>query len=78
MIGEVGRALGRRVLAAEMAQSVAVVGPTQSGKTTALAVPAILGWDGPVLAASVKTDLVRDTLMWRRRCGTVWCFDPAG
>ncbi|MDA8301715.1 MAG: type IV secretory system conjugative DNA transfer family protein [Actinomycetota bacterium] len=69
---------GGRVLAVERAQSVAVVGPTQSGKTTALAVPAILGWDGPVLAASVKTDLVRDTLAWRRRCGTVWCFDPAG
>lgn len=74
---EVGRALRRRVLAAEPAQSVAVIGPTQSGKTTALAIPAILGWEGPVLAASVKTDLVRDTLAWRRRCGTVWCFDPA-
>ena len=57
---------------------MAVVGPTQSGKTSALAVPAILAWDGPVVAASVKTDLVRDTLAWRRRCGTVWCFDPAG
>lgn len=67
-----------RVVVAEGAQSVAVVGPTQSGKTTALAVPAILNWDGPVLAASVKTDLVRDTLAWRRGCGTVWCFDPAG
>jgi type IV secretion system protein VirD4 len=67
----------RRVLAAEPLQSLAVVGPTQSGKTTALAVPAILGWSGPVVAASVKTDLVRDTLAWRRRCGTVWCFDPA-
>ncbi|HLW45876.1 MAG TPA: type IV secretory system conjugative DNA transfer family protein [Acidimicrobiales bacterium] len=75
---EVGRGLGRQVLAAEPAQSVAVIGPTQSGKTTALAIPAILGWRGPVLAASVKTDLVRDTLEWRRRCGTVWCFDPAG
>ncbi len=75
---EVGRPLGRRVLAAEPAQSLAVIGPTQSGKTTALAIPAILGWDGPVLAASVKTDLVRDTLAWRARCGTVWCFDPAG
>ncbi len=75
---EVGRMLGRRVLAAEPAQSVAVIGPTQSGKTTALAVPAILAWDGPVIAASVKTDLVRDTLDWRARCGTVWCFDPAG
>ena len=69
---------GRTVLAGEPAQSVAVVGPTQSGKTTALAVPAILGWEGPVVAASVKTDLVRDTLGWRRSCGRVWCFDPGG
>ena len=69
---------GRLVLAAERAQSVAVIGPTQSGKTTALAVPAILRWEGPVLAASVKTDLVRDTLAWRRSRGHVWCFDPGG
>ncbi len=75
---EAGRVFRRRLVAAEPAQSVAVVGPTQSGKTTALAVPAILGWDGPVLAASVKTDLVRGTLDWRRRCGSVWCFDPVG
>jgi type IV secretion system protein VirD4 len=64
------------VLAAERAQSVTVVGPTQSGKTTALAVPAILGWEGPVVAASVKTDLARDTIDWRRQRGRVWCFDP--
>ncbi len=31
-----------------------------------------------MVAASVKTDLVRDTLEWRRGRGTVWCFDPAG
>lgn len=71
-----GRA-GRVAIAAEPGQSLAVVGPTQSGKTTALAIPAILGWTGPVVAASVKTDLVRDTLEWRRSRGTVWCFDPA-
>jgi len=65
------------VLWTERAQSVAVIGPTQSGKTTALAVPAILGWDGPVVAASVKTDLVADTEGWRQGLGTVWCFDPA-
>ena len=66
------------LLSAEPAQSLAVIGPTQSGKTTALAVPAILGWDGPVLAASVKSDLLRDTVAWRRAIGQVWCFDPAG
>ena len=63
-------------VAAEVAQSLVVVGPTQSGKTTSLAVPAILGWRGPVLAASVKSDLLRHTLGTRRRQGRVWCIDP--
>ena len=62
----------------EPAQSVAVIGPTQSGKTTGLAVPAILSWRGPIVAASVKTDLLAATEAWRRSLGTVWCFDPAG
>lgn len=66
------------VLAAERHQSVAVVGPTQSGKTTALAIPAILGWDGPVVASSVKTDLAASTWAWRQQVGRVWCFDPTG
>jgi type IV secretion system protein VirD4 len=65
-------------LAAEPAQSLVVVGPTQSGKTTSLAVPAILGWRGPVLAASVKSDLLRHTLGTRARLGQVWCIDPTG
>lgn len=80
VVGELqGGALRRpRRIAAERAQSLAVVGPTQSGKTTALAVPAILRWTGPVLAASVKSDLVRDTIAARRSRGEVWCFDPAG
>jgi type IV secretion system protein VirD4 len=63
-------------LAAETAQSLVVVGPTQSGKTTSLAVPAILGWKGPVLAASVKSDLLRHTLGTRTHLGQVWCIDP--
>ncbi len=75
-LGALGR--GRRLLSTEPVQSVAVVGPTQSGKTTAIAIPAILGWDGPVLAASVKADLLSATEAWRRRLGRVWCFDPAG
>jgi type IV secretion system protein VirD4 len=70
-----GRATG---VAAEPGQSLVVVGPTQSGKTTSLAVPAILGWPGPVLAASVKTDLLRDTQSVRARRGRVWRIDPTG
>jgi len=72
-----GRA-GRRLAAAEPRQSVVVFGPTQSGKTSGLAVPAILGWRGPVLATSVKTDLVDDTIGHRLACGPVAVFDPAG
>jgi type IV secretion system protein VirD4 len=68
----------RRLLAAEPRQSVIVVGPTQTHKTTGFAVPAILEWEGPVLATSVKSDLVRDTLAARQRRGTVWTYDPTG
>ena len=65
-------------MASERAQSLIVFGPTQSHKTSGLAVPAILGWDGPVLAASVKTDLLEHTIGHRRTMGTVSCFDPSG
>src|SRR4029077_12879390 len=39
---------------------------------------AILDWPGPVLAASVKVDLLRDTQVVRSRRGRVWPIDPAG
>jgi type IV secretion system protein VirD4 len=66
------------LVAAERAQSLIVIGPTQSHKTSGLAIPAILGWEGPVLAASVKTDLVDHTIEHRRLVGAVQCFDPSG
>ena len=72
-----GRHAGRLV-AAEPGQSALVIAPTQSGKTTALAVPAILEWDGPVIALSVKTDLLRDSLERRASVGRVAVFDPTG
>ena len=71
--------LGRhrgRLLAAEERQSVIVVAPTQTGKTTGLAVPALLEWTGPILATSVKNDLLRDTLARRRQLGEIKVFDP--
>ncbi len=70
-----GRSNGK-MIATEPRQSVIVMGPTQTGKTTGFAVPAILEWDGPVIAASVKNDLVKDTYKWRRTQGEVWLFDP--
>ncbi|MGA2522325.1 MAG: type IV secretory system conjugative DNA transfer family protein, partial [Acidimicrobiales bacterium] len=66
-----------RLVAAEAGHSVLVVGPTQSRKTSGFAVPAILEWDGPVVAASVKSDLARHTVAWRRGCGQVWVYDPS-
>jgi type IV secretion system protein VirD4 len=77
VLGEFPGTLRARTVRAEPAQSLVVVGPTQSGKTTSLAVPAILEWRGPVVAASVKSDLLRDTLARRRACGRVWCVDPS-
>ena len=45
----------------ERRHSLLVVGPTQSGKTSGLAIPALLEWQGPVLATSVKGDLLGHT-----------------
>jgi type IV secretion system protein VirD4 len=71
----VGRS-GRFFVATEKGQSLLVVGPTQSGKTSGLAIPAILDWVGPVVATSVKSDLVRATADARRRSGSVSIYDP--
>ena len=67
-----------RLLAAEARHSVMVLGPTQSGKTSGLAIPAILEWSGPVLATSVKADLLSETLEWRSHLGEVRYYDPTG
>jgi type IV secretion system protein VirD4 len=60
-----------RPIAALFEQSLLVVGPTRSGKTTQVAVPNICHWDGPVLAASVKADLFYQTLGARKTKGPV-------
>jgi type IV secretion system protein VirD4 len=65
-----------RLLACEPQASLAVVGPTGCGKTAGFAVPAILEWRGPVLALSVKADLLDATAKHRRQRGQVWVYDP--
>lgn len=57
--------------------SVALIGPTGSGKT-ALAASAIATWDGPVVAVSVKRDLLDTTAAARSAKGEVAVFDPGG
>jgi type IV secretion system protein VirD4 len=72
-------ALGRhrgRLLYAEQRHAVVAFGPPQSGKSAGLAVPALLEWDGPAVASSIKTDLLGVTLEHRRRLGRTFIFDP--
>jgi type IV secretion system protein VirD4 len=70
--------VGGRLVAAEPQASLAVVGPSGCGKSVGFAIPALLEWEGPVIATSVKPDLVHATLARRRELGKVWIYDPAG
>lgn len=70
--------VGSKLVAAEERQSVIVLGPTQSMKTSGFAIPAILEWQGPVLATSVKSDLLHNTIQARAALEEVWVYDPTG
>jgi type IV secretion system protein VirD4 len=71
--------LGRRdgrLLYAEQRHALVAFGPPQSGKSAGLAVPALLEWQGPAVASSIKTDLLGATVARRRALGNVFVFDP--
>jgi type IV secretory pathway TraG/TraD family ATPase VirD4 len=53
-----------------------VVAGTRSGKTAGLMTPALLTYNGAVMATSVKDDLVKGTIVERKKRGRVWIFDP--
>jgi len=55
--------------------AIALIGPSRSGKTTAV-VSGILEWQGPAVLSSVKDDLLRVTAGWRARHGDIAVFDP--
>jgi type IV secretion system protein VirD4 len=67
-----------RLLHAERRHALVAFGPPQSGKSAGLAVPALLEWQGPAVASSIKTDLLAATLERRQRLGPVLVFDPFG
>lgn len=69
---------GRRLLACEPQASLAVIGPSGCGKTAGFAIPALLEWKGPIIATSVKSDLIAATIAHRRSRGRVWVYDPTG
>ncbi len=71
--------LGRhrgRLLCAEHRHALVAFGAPQSGKSAGLAVPALLDWDGPAVASSIKTDLLAVTRARRDALGPTFVFDP--
>jgi type IV secretion system protein VirD4 len=73
-----GLAKGGRLLASEDCHSVLIFGPTGSFKTSGALVPGMLDWQGPLLATSVKPDVLRATMASRARKGEVTIIDPLG
>ncbi len=67
-----------RLVAAEACHSVLAFGPPGSLKTTALVIPALLEWQGPAVATSIKPDVLRATICRRAALGEVWVYDPLG
>lgn len=65
-------------IAAGSNESIAVVAPSQAGKTTGLAIPAVLTHPGSVIAATVKGDVLRATAQARGHRGPCFLFDPLG
>jgi type IV secretion system protein VirD4 len=70
--------LAKLLLAVEQCHSVLAFGPPGSFKTHALVIPAALEWSGPLVATSIKPDLLRATLAHRASLGEVWVYDPLG
>lgn len=68
----------RELVAVEPGHSALVVAPTGQGKTENVMAPAVLDWDGPVVAVSIKRDLYDLTAGWRSQHGEVRVLDPAG
>jgi type IV secretion system protein VirD4 len=68
--------VGKVLLAVEQCHSVLCFGPPGSYKTHALVIPAILEWQGPLVATSIKPDVLRATLTHRATLGEVWVYDP--
>jgi type IV secretion system protein VirD4 len=67
---------GTRLLHAEHRHALVAFGPPQSGKSAGLAIPALLEWDGPAVASSIKSDLLGATIRRRGALGKAFVFDP--
>jgi type IV secretion system protein VirD4 len=69
---------GRDWMFAPPEQSVLVLGPPRSGKTSSLIIPNLLVANGPVVSTSTKPDVITATAPARSRIGECLVFDPTG
>src|SRR5579871_1045045 len=68
----------RGMVHARPQQSVLVLGPPRSGKTSSIVIPVVLAAAGLVVSTSTKTEVMEATAAARAELGRVWLFDPSG
>jgi len=61
---------GSPPLAAPPGYAVLVVGPARSGKTSTILTPAVRRWQGPVIATSIRSDVLQGS--WQEREAMGW------
>jgi type IV secretion system protein VirD4 len=64
--------------AADPRSAAMILGPPQSGKTSAVMIPAVLASSDPIVSTSTKPDVMQTTLHARKELGELWLFDPSG
>ena len=80
---EVGILLGLEVehgmeVFASFEDSLLVLGPPRSGKSSSLIIPSLIDFPGSVVTTSTRTDVISTTLSERKEKGPVAVFDPQG
>jgi type IV secretory pathway TraG/TraD family ATPase VirD4 len=63
---------------AQPEQSVMILGPPRSGKTSSLIIPNVMASNGPVVSTSTKPDVLEATCAVRGQRGECLVFDPTG
>jgi type IV secretion system protein VirD4 len=69
--------VGGHEMAVKDRRSLLVLGPVRSGKTSALTIPALLEWPGPVVVTATGSEVLDHTIGRRSHLGDVHVFDPA-